>query len=64
MWWRDEQSSAPADRAALTRHPVYGHAVFQKSYWGNKLLFAGAETGVQQGGVLLTGDCAVGPEPI
>ena len=32
MWWRDEHSSAPADRAALARHPVYGHAAFQKSY--------------------------------
>ena len=52
MWWRDERSSAPADRAALARHPVYGHAAFQKSYWGNKLLFAGTETGVQQGGYL------------
>lgn len=51
-WWQDELSSAPKDHVPLREHPQYGNPEFRKRYWEDRLLFAGAETAVQQGGYL------------
>ncbi len=51
-WWQTDLSSAAKDHIPLREHPTYGNSEFSKSYWDEKLFFAGAETAAEQGGYL------------